>query len=280
MTAIYKSEAGAAAIQDRYREVLRAWPVPADELHIPTREGDTFVLASGPADAPPLVLLHGSGSNSSTWRGDIASWATHFRVYAVDIVGEPGGSARSRPVLGTDGVSLWLDDVVDGLGLSSFALTGMSLGGWMATDYATRRPERVTRLALLCPGGIGKQKYGWLLKEILPRLLGRHDARRSASTVTGLTEPEFATVLDDVVLIFEHFNPRREKLPRFTDAELQRLTMPVLVMVGDQDVMMDSVDTARRIRANIPAARVNLLPGMGHAVTGQTETVLKFLLDS
>lgn len=279
MKGIYKSEAGAATIQDRYREVLRAWPVPSVQRRVPTREGDTFVVASGPVDAPPLVLLHGSGGNSGTWRADIASWAAHFRTYAVDMVGEPGGSARSRPVLGTEAVALWLDDVLDGLGLAAVSLAGMSLGGWTATDYAIRRPERVTRLALLCPGGIGKPKYGWLLKELLPRLLGRHDARRSAGTVTGLTAPEFAPILDDVALTFEHFNPRREKLPRFTDAQLQHLTMPLLVIVGEDDVMVDSADTARRVRANIPAAQVNLIPGMGHAVIGQTDPILKFLLD-
>jgi pimeloyl-ACP methyl ester carboxylesterase len=68
--------------------VLRRWPVPCEHLRIPTHEGETFVVASGRKDAPPLLLFHGSGTNSAIWMDDIASWAEHFRVDAVDVIGE------------------------------------------------------------------------------------------------------------------------------------------------------------------------------------------------
>ncbi|MFE3988310.1 alpha/beta fold hydrolase [Nocardia tengchongensis] len=277
MSAIYKSEAGRAAIAARYQELLRRWPVAVEQLHVPTREGDTFVLASGPKDAPPVVLLHGSGSNSSTWLGDIASWATDFRVYAVDMVGEPGGSAEARPELGTEAVALWLDDVLAGLGLSAASFVGMSLGGWTALDYAVRRPDKVTRLALLCPGGIGKQKFGWIFKNLLDHLFSNHDLRRSAAIVTGLNLTDHAEILDDVALTFTHFNPRTGKLPVFTDAQLKTVTMPVLVIVGADDVMFKSADTARRASDSMPDATTRVLPGVGHAILGQTAPILEFL---
>lgn len=279
MSTIYKSDTGAQEIQRRYREHLRDWPIPAEERHIPTREGDTFVMVSGPEDASPLVLLHGSGANATTWRGDIASWAQHFRTYAIDMVGEPGLSAPSRPDLKSDAVALWLDDVLAGLGLTTTAMVGMSLGGWTALDYTIRRPDRITRLALLCPGGIGKQRYGWMAKAILPRLIGRFDLRQNASLVTGLDSPDLDPILDDIALTFTHFNPRTERLPRFTDAQLGTLSMPVLVIVGDRDVMLDSTETARRVRDRVPNATVRVLPGVGHAILGQTEPILKFLRD-
>ncbi|MEU1210473.1 alpha/beta fold hydrolase [Nocardia sp. NPDC005825] len=277
MNAIYKSEAGRAAIQARYQELVRRWPVAVEQLHIPTREGDTFVLASGPKDAPPVVLLHGSGANSATWLGDIASWATDFRVYAVDMVGEPGGSAESRPALGSDAVASWLDDVLAGLDISAAAFVGMSLGGWTALDYAVRRPDKVTKLALLCPGGIGKQRFGWIFKNLLDHLFSNHDLRRSAAIVTGLNLTDHAEILDDVTLTFTHFNPRTGKLPLFTDAQLSALPMPVLVIVGEDDVMFKSADTARRAQQSIPNATTRVLPGVGHAILGQTAPVLEFL---
>ncbi|KZM72364.1 alpha/beta fold hydrolase [Nocardia terpenica] len=277
MTTIYKSEAGARAVERQYREALRAWPVPGEELRIPTREGETFVLASGPRDAPPLVLLHGSGANTSMWRGDIARWATHFRTYAVDIVGEPGLSAPARPALTSDALELWLDDVLTGLGLSRTPIVATSLGAWVALRFVTRHPERVTRLALLCPGGIGRQQYGWMPAAIVLRLFGRAGVRRSARIVTGLDSTEVAAALDQVALTFSYFKPRTERLPIFSDAELGRLTMPVLAIVGARDVLFDSAETARRLRDCVPDATVHLLPGVGHAILGQTDTVLEFL---
>jgi pimeloyl-ACP methyl ester carboxylesterase len=275
MSTIYRSEAGARRMIQRYLEQLDAWPVPAENLRIGTREGETFALACGPADAPPVVLLHGSGANSSTWQGDIESWSRDFRVYAVDMVGEPGLSARSRPRLDTDAVALWLDDVLDGLGLTSTALVGMSLGGWSALDYTLRRPDRVDRLALLCPGGIGRQTTGRVAAVAALSLFGRSGRRRSAARMTGLAPDN--PVVDEITATFGIFRPRTERLPVFDDAALAGIDVPVLALVGDRDLMFDSADTATRLGRVLPTARVQVLPGVGHAILGQTDTVLGFL---
>ncbi|NEA21622.1 alpha/beta fold hydrolase [Actinomadura bangladeshensis] len=277
MSVIYKSEAGRSELLGHYRRALDAWPVPAEQVRVPTREGETFVLVSGPPDAPPLVLLHGSGANAVMWRDDVAVWSRHFRTYAVDLVGEPGLSAPSRPVLGTDAVALWLDDVLDGLGVADAAVVGASLGGWTALDYAIRRPERVTRLVLVCPGGVGRQKIGWVFTTLLARAFRRGGLRESTMTVTGLREGEGSEVLDGIVLTFTHFNPRREKLPVFPDDALRGLRMPVLVIVGGRDAMFDSRQTARRIHERVPQSTVKLLPDVGHAIFGQAATIDEFL---
>ncbi|WP_310714409.1 alpha/beta fold hydrolase [Streptomyces lydicus] len=277
MSAIYKSEAGARELQRRYREALDAWPVPAEHLRVPTREGETFAVVSGPEDAPPVVLLHGAGANATMWQDDITTWARHFRTYALDLVGEPGLSAPSRPPLASDAPARWLDDVLDALGIARAAFVGTSLGGWLALDYATRRPERVDRLALLCPGGVGRQKMGWLFRALLLRPLGAWGVRRSAGTVAGLDRPEHRAVLDQLVLTFAQFKPRTERLPVFPDDVLRRLAMPVQVTVGGRDALFDSADTARRLARCVPHATVHVLPDAGHALLGQTDAVLTFL---
>ncbi|MFC6010347.1 alpha/beta fold hydrolase [Nocardia lasii] len=273
---IYTSEDGRRRVEQRYREHLDTWPVPHEQRRVDTTAGETFVVVSGPLDAPPLVLLHGSGANTSAWRGDIADWATHFRVYAVDLVGEPGFSAPTRVDLDTDASAGWLDEVLDGLGLDSVALIGMSLGGWVALDFVLRRPGRVRALGLLCPGGLGKHRYGWLVTAIGLRLLGRHRVRDTARRVLGLTEAQAAPVLDDMVLTFDHFSPRPAKLPAFPETQLRNVDIPVLIIVGDRDALFDSAHTARRARA-IPRAEIRVLPGIGHAVLNQTVALREFV---
>jgi pimeloyl-ACP methyl ester carboxylesterase len=152
MSGIYKSEAGARVVQERYLEFLKRWPISNQQLRIPTREGETFIVACGPENAPPLALLHGSGVNAGMWIADVAAWAEHFRVYAIDVIGEPGLSAPSRPPLASEAYALWLDDVMHALSLQRVSIVGASLGGWLALDYATRRTERVESAVLLCPG--------------------------------------------------------------------------------------------------------------------------------
>ena len=277
MSTIYRTEAAGLRLQERYRQDLAQAPVPAEQLRLPTREGETFVLACGPEQAPPLVLLHGSGANSSTWFADLPAWSEHFRVYAVDLVGEPGLSAPSRPDLSTEAGALWLDDVFEGLGLERAAVVGMSLGGWTALDYAIRRPDRVTRLALMCPGGVGPQRRWRILGAALLSLFGRRGKHLSARLITGLNRPEDQAVLEAVVENFGQFRPRPADLPVFPDRALRGLDLPIQVTVGRRDLMFDSARTARRFAECAPHALVRELPGVGHAVMGQTEPVLEFL---
>ena len=277
METIYHNEEAARRIRDRYEQELQRWPVPAERRHLPTREGETFVLVTGPEQAPPLVLLHGSGANATTWRADIAAWSEHFRVHAVDLVGEPGLSAPSRPDLATESSTLWLDDVLSGLGLERVALAGTSLGGWAALDYAIRRPGRVRRLVVACPGGVGAQRRWRILGAGLLILFGRRGRVAATRYLTGLDGPADRAVLEAVLDNFAGFRPRTEQLPIFTDQGLRALSMPVSVIVGERDRMFDSAGTARRMRALVPNARVRVLPGVGHAVLDRTETVLEFL---
>ncbi|GAA4943731.1 alpha/beta hydrolase [Streptomonospora halophila] len=274
---IYRSEAGARAVRDHYRGLLERWSVPNTHVRVPTREGETFAVACGPETAPPVVLLHGSGTNTAMWMGDAAVWAEHFRVYAVDVIGEPGFSAPSRPPLGSAAYAGWLDEVLDGLGVARAAVVGASLGGWLALDYATRRPERVTRLALLCPGGIGRQKSGWMLKALLLRPFGRWGQRRTLEAVAGLRGAGTREFLDSMALTFAHFRPRMERLPAFSDDALRGLPMPVLAVVGAHDAMLDSHETARRLRRCVPHATVHVLRDAAHSIVGQASTVHHFL---
>jgi pimeloyl-ACP methyl ester carboxylesterase len=185
MAEIYKSAAGERAVRERTLELLRDWPLPSQHLRLPTREGETSVVACGPESAPPLLLFHGSGANAVMWMGDVADWAKHFRVYAVDMIGEPGLSAPSRPPLASDAYALWLDDVLNGLSIARASLAGVSLGGWLALDYATRRPERVERLALLRPGGVGRQRSSFAWKALPLLLLGEWGRRRGMRVALG-----------------------------------------------------------------------------------------------
>ncbi|GAA1227563.1 alpha/beta fold hydrolase [Pseudonocardia alaniniphila] len=282
MSEIYRSEAGARLLRERYLQALERWPVENERFHVPTREGETFVIASGPATAPALVLLHGSGGNSAQWIDSIAELATHFRVYAVDVIGERGLSAPSRPPMASDRYAVWLDGVLEFLGLEQVRIMGISLGGWLALDYATRRPGRVERLALSCPTGIGRQKKGFLLKALLLNSLGRWGRRKSVTEVLGsglsTMEPAVATmVVEEVMLVAENYRYRMGELPVFDDETLRRLTMPVHVLVGERDVMVDSAETKRRLEDTVPHATVRLLPGVGHFIPAQPDVELEFL---
>jgi pimeloyl-ACP methyl ester carboxylesterase len=278
--AVYRSFEAATTVETQYKRVLERWPVSKTELHLPTRQGSTFVLACGPESAPPVVLLHGSMANSAAWMLDVALWSTEFRLFAVDMIGEPGFSARVRPQLAGDAHALWLDDVFDGLGLPRAAIVGTSLGGWLALDYASKRPKAVRALALMCPAGIGRQK-NFLLKALPLLLLGAWGKRRMWELVFGpkpKTLPEavqpLAALMDTVGRTVK---PRVVSIPRLTDAQLGQVDMPILTIIGGRDVLLDSRDTRERLQRYVPHAEICFIEEGYHFLPDQTTRVMEFL---
>jgi pimeloyl-ACP methyl ester carboxylesterase len=82
-----------------------------------------------------------------------------------------------------------------------------------------------------------------------------------------------------LMLIARHFRPRRGKVPIFKDRDLNKLTMPVLLVVGGRDVLLDSKESAKRLRNAATNPTIRLLPDAGHVIGGQEEVVEEFLLD-
>jgi len=281
MPSFWKSEAGRAAVLERYGQFLAHWPAANTQLRLPTAQGETLVIASGPKDAPAVLMLHGSMANSASWMGDVGLWSQHFRCFAIDMIGEPGFSADARPPLDSDAYAQWLDEVLAGLGVERCALVGISLGGWLALDYATRRPQRVSALALLCPGGVGKTKNVllWAAPLLLLGPWGRRQVmRRLGAGVLGeATSPAAAAFGAFTALIQANTRPRREALPRFSDAALAGLRMPLLAILGAKDAILDSAGTRRRLAANVPQAEVAWLPEAGHFLFGHGARIDAFL---
>src|SRR5215469_11632861 len=185
MNGIYTTKEGQRLVEEQYRKFLKYWPAANRQFPVSTRQGDTFVITCGEESGPPTLLLHGALANSASWMGDVGQWAQRSRLFAIDMIGEPGLSVPSRPPLASEAYALWLDDVMSGLGLERASLVGISLGGWLALDYATRRPERVDRVAVVCPGGVGRQKVGILLKIALFNLFGAWGKRKLREMILG-----------------------------------------------------------------------------------------------
>jgi len=273
---IYKSPAGERQIMALYDAVLARWPVAHETFRLPTRHGETFAIASGEPSAPPLILLHGAVSNAVSWVGEVPAYSPCFRVYAVDLPGEPGRSAPNRPAWEGPAFAEWMEDVLDGLKIQKTAILGISQGGWTALRFATYRPERVDKLVLVAPGGVMPTRMSFLLKAILFSMLGRWGGERINRMVLGNDEmhPEAVKFMDAMMT---HFKPRIAREYLFTDEELERLDMPVLLLGGTEDVIRPMEAIAERLGKLVPTLEAVLIPGMGHALINMSERVLPFL---
>jgi pimeloyl-ACP methyl ester carboxylesterase len=281
MSHLFRSEAGRKIIHEQYRSVLDKWPVPGQELRIPTCQGETFVVACGPETAPPVILLHGGGNTSAMWSRSIRAWAENFRIYAIDIIGEPGFSAPARPSFRSDAYALWMDDLWTALRLTRASIVGASIGGLLALDYAIKRPGNLHTLVLLAPAGIAHVRLRYLASALPLFFLGSWGRRKALELVMGLPAEEMTPAAEDFLksceLILTHHVIRTQPLPVFSDRLLRRLTMPVLAIVGARDIVFSAKTTRRRLQACVSKTKVVWLPTAGHGLTDQTQAVLEFL---
>ena len=142
----FKTREGEASYLAAYDAALKLWPVPCDERDIPTRFGTTHVLVSGPKDAPPLVLLHGYMATSAMWSVNIADFSRDYRVYAVDVMGQPGKSVPDEPVRNAADYAVWLTATLDGLAPSLWSAC-RTAPGWPSTSQL---PHRIACRGLCC----------------------------------------------------------------------------------------------------------------------------------
>lgn len=272
---IYKSPAGRDKILNRYDRVLSQWPVPCEYINIPTRYGNTFVIASGEASFPPMVLIHGTASNSATWAHDVIEYSKYFRVYAVDIPGEPGKSDETR--FGWNGpfFTEWLDDALNGLNVDKVVLVGMSLGGWAVLQYTTINPGRVERVVSICPSGICPARLSVVFRLIAFSLLGTWGRNRMKRLIMG--DGELSEDAEEfLMLTSSHFNFRIGSPPILSDEELEGLTMPIFYLAGENDALLQSHKSAERLQNLASDVSVHIVEE-GHAVINMASPVLSFL---
>lgn len=276
MTVAFKSEEGKKEVLKYYEFLLTKGSLPHEKLMINTSYGETFIIAMGKTELPPLVLLHGSGMNSAMWIQEMEEYSKNHRVYAIDIPGEPGKSdERQLPFVGDD-FENWLNDVFNGLSIEKSSIVGISLGAWLGAKFAIKYSDKVNKLVLLCPAGIGPQKKSFAFKALFYMMFGEKGIDKLYYKVNG-DKPMPKIMLDYQKLIAKHFNFRKEVIPLFSDDELKKLTMPVSLFVGAKDVMFYSEKTAKRLGLLIDHAKINFIADEGHSIVNQGDEIREFL---
>jgi len=275
---IYKSDAAKNEIICIYDKFIKRYEF-VNSIQIETIQGITHVLVCGEEINPPLILLHGSGMNSSMWLGEFHEYAKNFRVYAVDIPGEPGKSFPTQMPLTDTSYSDWLHDVMMKLNIKKANVVGISLGGWMALNFAISFPNDVSRLVLISPSGIGKQKVSFIFYAIWYGLKGDKGIEKLISKINGGKQLN-PNMLHYQKCIRNGFQYRTGKIPFVSDENIRNLTVPCYVIVGEKDIMLSSQDTIQRIQKLLPTAQTNYLEGEGHALVNVTKEVSDFLLQN
>ncbi|RDV39404.1 alpha/beta hydrolase [Bradymonadaceae bacterium TMQ3] len=267
MASLFKSEEARARLvawHTRFRERIGS---TTEAQRLKTSFGETHVLIGGPDGAPALVLLHGALASSAHALRELEGLLTHYRVYAIDIIGQSAMSADVRLAVSDDAYGRWLEEVFDRLELEKALVVGVSWGGFVAIRLAAHAPERIAKLALLVPAGMVKSPIssGWKMGWPMTKFVMAPSEKRLRSFLSRLLttmDEEWVGYLGEA---FTGFNLNM-KVPALARVEeLQRFNSPVFVLGADGDLSFPGeavVARASELFQNLQKARV--LEGSRH----------------
>lgn len=261
---VFKSPEAEARYLEAYNATLSQWPVPYESLFIPTRFGVTHVIASGPKDAPPLVLLHAATASATQWFPDAGNLSRSYRIYALDTIGDAGMSKVDRPPQNRSDYALWLSDVLDGINIEKADLVGSSYGGWIAMNTALYAPERVNKMVMLSPANaLAPFELSYVARIAITTSFPNRWAIEHISVRPLFAKEPNGPFLEQLLEAAQNGQFKLVFPTEFTDDELRQIETSALLLVGDKEALTDPNAALNRCRV-MQNCQAELVPGAGH----------------
>jgi pimeloyl-ACP methyl ester carboxylesterase len=239
----------------------------------------TNVLRGG--KGAPVILLHGLGASSYSWRYAAPELAKHYEVFAPDL---PGFGRTDKPWdfdYSVHGLHTWILRFMDQLGIARARFAGNSMGGVLSLWTAMEAPRRVERMALLgTPAYVENRPkmlwplswpvigslYEWALGDVTLRFIA-NSTFVDKTKVDERMVAEYGLALKTaagrraVAQFVRHAIPpdHRERIKGYRGVK-----HPALVLVGLSDHMVGRAG-AERLAKDLPNATLCLLDACGHA---------------
>jgi pimeloyl-ACP methyl ester carboxylesterase len=220
----------------------------------------------------PLILVNGLAEQSESWFANRTHWSRHFDVKVPELLVYDGESLHRRIDEGgevtveylTDRLGAFLDEFVQ---RPPYKLVGSSLGGQIVLTYATRHPEKVSRLALICPSGL----HG---DENLPMMEGVRRSQYDSLVRSVFHRGHFAS--DELIAVIERkFQDRKWKkgvlrtlrgtVGHSVAPLLAKVPQPTLIIWGENDHVISDIAGSIRAAEQMLKVRQVVIPRCGHA---------------
>lgn len=227
------------------------------------------VIGDTSSGATPLVLSHGAGGNHASWFQQVAHFASDRPVVTWDHRGYGRSSDlgdRTGPLVGSADLLAILDE----LGIERADLVGQSMGGWSVVGAALARPGLARSIVLADTiGGFATEAVLAGLAQARSRgpergALGDHPALGEAFSARS---PELAHLYQSLGRMGSADGEaviKRLLDVTYGEAQAARLTIPVLLIVGDHDQLFAPA-AIRALADLLPDARVVEIVGTGHS---------------
>lgn len=222
-----------------------------------------------------VVFVHGHPFDRSMWDPQVAALSWKYRVITPDMRGYGASEVPNVEATPLETMATDIKGLLDHLQVARAVMVGLSMGGQVAMAFADLFPDRLAGLVLAATFAEGETPDGVIARlamadrfanegsvlpggEMLPKLLAAASVKRDpALAVKVYTMIANAPPAGAAAAI------RGRSLRKDYTESLQRLAVPALIVVGTED-RYSPLESAQRMQAAIPAARLEVFEGVGH----------------
>lgn len=258
MSTFFKSEAGRAAVLSLYDQKLQDLGIDYQAQTVRTQFGETHLLVTGPADGPPLMIVHGSNGCAPIALETYPNLAKKYRVYAVDVLAQPNKSDGARLSMADLSYGQWMNELLIQLGLESVTLTGFSFGGLIILKTLAFDESRIKAAYLAAPAYIvngNPLKLLWKVFIPMKRYQRTKNGKHVSRFLKELFTDEDPFALEFLSQVFLHFEMDFTPVPVISKTEAGRIRTPVILFAAKQDLMFPGEKMIKRAQKLFPSLR-------------------------
>ncbi|MET0945241.1 MAG: alpha/beta hydrolase [Flavobacterium sp.] len=265
---VFKTKNEKQAYLTSYDKALKLWEIPYTEENIKTSLGTAHIIMAGPKNGKDLVLLHGMDASSTMWYPNIKALAKNHRIYAIDFLMEPGKSNLTAKPLSREEMVIWYNEIFTHYKLKKFDIVGASRGGWIATLLATQKENNIDKIVLLSPAQTFKfiDKVGKTSNALMLKLFPSEKKFTKTLTTFSTHSEKISPVYKRQFYLANKYaksNSSMLKMMPFSDDELESIKNPVLVLIGDHDVI-NSDESLERAQKYLIKSKTQKITDAGH----------------
>jgi pimeloyl-ACP methyl ester carboxylesterase len=226
------------------------------------------VIASGSEDAAPIVLLQPTGGGATIWFRNVGLLSQRYRTYAIDTIGEVNKSILTRPIRSRQDFADWIVDLFKGLQIESAHMVGNSFGGFLALNTVLCLPERVKRVVLISPAATFVQMWAWYWHftpaYIVAAMTGSKRLVLSALEWIWQGFPRDDRFAELRIITATGGVPHHPLPSVFNDEELRKIRTPILLLIGDCEVIYKPERVIRRATRLVAGLKAEIIPDANH----------------
>lgn len=271
-----------------YEKSLKSWPTNFSSYFVQTSQGKTHIIESGNKLAQPLVLLHGAKMSSTMWYSNILQWSKQFRIMCVDILGDKNKSIPKKDFTNRLSYALWLKEVLHTLEISSTNIVGLSYGALHTVNFLTFFPEMVNKAVIMSPAATYIPFHPLFFSYASGMMNSREGVEKFLDWIFNKRYTIHPFIQEQLIagMMRNHSvkneTPTEQGFPYiFKNQELAKIQTPMLLMLGENEVMYNPIEAFKCAENSSPNLTVELVKDVGHLMSMENpqyinDRILKF----